>query len=52
MVRLARRQLSRNAPEFGHECLPHEHRMRPFGFSLTVHGLSPCLPQNGHMGGL
>src|SRR5580765_3279091 len=48
MVRLARRQLSRNAPEFGHECRPHEHTMRPFGFSLTVHGWSPCFPQKGH----
>jgi hypothetical protein len=49
MVRLARRQLSRNAPEFGHECFPQEQMMRPFGFSLTVHGWSPCFPQKGHM---
>jgi hypothetical protein len=49
IVRLARRQLSRKAPEFGHECLPHESTMRPFGSSLTVHGWSPCFPQKGHI---
>ena len=37
-VRLASRQLSRNAPLFGQECRPQLQTSRPFGFSVTSQG--------------
>src|SRR5438552_14959063 len=52
VLRLWRRQLSRKAPELGQECRPHEHTIRPLGFSVTVQGLPSWSLQNGHMPGI
>ena|SRR6267378_5983800 len=49
VVRLARRQDSRNALLFGQEWRPQEHTRRPFGSSDTVQGLPSWESQNGHM---